>query len=122
MMSELVLQHFQQPQHVGELEAAANVLRVEVNSPNTGRHVVFTIQVEDRMVTQTRYQVRGCPYTIATFSYVAVWCQHRDIMELAALNRQTLIQSLELPATKVHCAAMAEDVLMQLQRKWETVC
>lgn len=117
----IIQEHFQHPRHVGSLALAANICRIEVNSPNTSRHVILYAALANHTIRQVRYQVRGCPYTIATFSYVADWCVGKPLASVAELNRKTLIKILELPATKVHCAAMAEDILQQLQRQGEMI-
>lgn len=119
MMSPLVQQHFHEPKYVGELAKAANVLRVDVDSPSTGRHVIFSIAVDNDIISDVRFRVRGCPYTIATFSWVADWCTGKQMSLLAKLSREMIVQALQLPANKVHCAAMAEDMLRQLLQQWE---
>ena len=73
-MSALVLQHFQQPKFIGEIQDSPNVIRIESNSPNTGRHVIVYVLIDNHHVADVRCRVRGCPYTIATFSYVAEYC------------------------------------------------
>ncbi len=117
----IIQEHFQHPRHVGFLAPAANICRIEVNSLNTSRHVIMYAALANGTIRQVRYQVRGCPYTIATFSYVADWCLDKPLPSITELNRKTLIEILDLPATKVHCAAMAEDILQQLQRQGETI-
>ena len=72
------------------------------------------VAVVDGKVAKMRYKVRGCPYTIATFSFIAEWCEGRTVAEVQALTRASLIQTLSLPSTKAHCAAFAEDTLKQL--------
>jgi len=119
MMSDLVRQHFHEPCFIGILPAGPKVIRVEIDSPATSRHIIFSIEVEQSRIVQARHLVRGCPYTIATFSYLANWCYGQMLVNLTSMTRAFLIDQLSLPATKVHCAAMAEDTLRQLYLQWE---
>lgn len=121
MLPPIIEQHFTFPQCVGELPNSEHVYRIEVDSSATSRHVVLYAAIEGDIVSAMRYQVRGCPYTIATFSYLASWCEGRSLSELKQLTRSHLIETLTLPSTKVHCAALAEDILSQLRLQREKV-
>ncbi len=113
-MQPLALKHFQQPQHIGTLPHSNCTGVASIESPATGRYVTLYLQVDalERIIA-IRYKVRGCHYTIATLSYLATHCQNQLLVEAKKLTRQTLVRTLRIPSDRLHCAAIAEDVLKQ---------
>lgn len=112
-MNELVQQHFSKPYGVGRI-TESDCIKVSLQSTEMGRSVVLTLKIENEMISQFRYLVRGCPYTIATFSYCATVCEGQPVDILQSITRQQLAHLLEYPSTKLHAGAFAEDALKQL--------
>ena len=112
-MQPLALKHFQQPQYSGTLPNTGNTGIASIDSPATGRFATLYLQADIDRIIAIRYKVRGCHYTIATFSYLAECCQNQLLIDVEKLTRQDLVRTLEIPSDRMHCAAMAEDVLKQ---------
>jgi NifU-like protein involved in Fe-S cluster formation len=107
--SKMVLQHFSDPQYVGELALADNVYVAEAFAG--GDKVKLFVSVEDNCIRDVRYQVYGCPAMIACMSWLACELRGKTVHEISALR---MAEVLELPAHKRHCAVLAEEVLRKV--------
>ena len=118
-MNELVLQHFKRPYGIAHIPAAPGVVRVALRSRQVGRAVDFYLKASHGKVEAIRYRVKGCAYTIATFSYLAKWLEGHPLQDLQLVRRETLAKVLDLPSNKVHCAAFAQTALTRALRQLE---
>src|SRR5262250_2730259 len=66
MFSREVLDHFQHPRNVGELDAAS--ASVEVSNPVCGDVLRLAVQVEQGKIVRARFLCRGCATAIACAS------------------------------------------------------
>ena len=108
--SQLVLQHFKQPQHVGTLDTNDPlVAKASVAAVNHVLQLHLLIKAE-RIVT-AKFKAYGSPYAIAAMSLLTTQLQGISLSKLTALSHEYFIQTLEIPATKAYCAILAEDVL-----------
>ena len=64
MFSEKLLEHFRNPKNAGELEPPA--VTVEVSNPACGDILRLSARVENGVVADARYKIRGCTASIAT--------------------------------------------------------
>ena len=71
MYPERLLEHFQNPRNVGELEPPA--LLVEVSNPACGDILRLSARFEGGRVVEARYKVRGCTASIAAGSALTEW-------------------------------------------------
>jgi nitrogen fixation NifU-like protein len=113
MHSERLLEHFQNPQNVGELPPPA--LTVEVTNPACGDLLRLSVQLEGDRVAQANYRVRGCTASIAAGSALTVWLQGRSSSELKLLTPSQIEEELGglEPASK-HAAVLAVDAVKRL--------
>ena len=58
MHSERLLDHFQNPRNVGELDPPA--VTIEVMNPACGDILRLSARAEDGLITEVRYKARGC--------------------------------------------------------------
>lgn len=67
------------------------------------------------VVEEVRIQAYGSGYTLAVLAYVAEQLKQSAAETWALLSTQTLTEALDLPATKIHSAVLAERLLIQLK-------
>ena len=113
MYSERLLDHFRNPRHVGHLEAPA--VTVDVSNPACGDVLRLSARLEDGVVAEAAYQVRGCTASIAAGSAVTEWMVGKSRAELQGLTAamvEGLVDGLE-PASK-HAAVLCVDGVKKL--------
>ena len=108
--SEKVMDHFQNPRNVGEIEDADGIGRV--GNPACGDIMALYIKVADGRIVDARFKTFGCGAAIATSSMVTELVKGKTIEEALKISKQTVAEALEgLPPTKMHCSNLAEDAL-----------
>src|SRR6185312_3035861 len=84
MYSDRLLDHFQHPRNVGELEPPA--IAVEVENPACGDILRLSARFEDERVVEARYKMRGCTASIAAGSALTEWMTGKTRADLSALT------------------------------------
>jgi nitrogen fixation protein NifU and related proteins len=113
-MSELysakVLDHVHNPRNVGSLEDA-NVV-VQAGDPSCGDALVFFIKIENDIVHDIKFLIKGCGAAIATSSMATELVMGQPLAEVLTLNDQRIATALDgLPEEKMHCSNMAASAL-----------
>jgi nitrogen fixation protein NifU and related proteins len=107
MYSEQVLDHFQNPRFVGELENAT--VSVEVQNPACGDVLRLSLRVEDGRIAEVRFRAKGCVSAIACGSKLAEMlsgCRVEDV----GVKREELVTELGgLPEASEHASHLAMD-------------
>ena len=115
MYSEQLLDHFQNPRHVGQLEPPAVV--VEVMNPACGDIMRLSVRFEGERVAEVAYKTRGCTASIATGSATAEWLLGRSRAELAAVKAADLEAAVGgLEAESKHAAVLCADSIRAILR------
>jgi nitrogen fixation protein NifU and related proteins len=110
MYSEKVMDHFQHPRNVGEIEDASGV-GTEGN-PTCGDLMTIYIKVEDNIITDVKFKTFGCGAAIATSSMITEMAVGKTIEEALEISRNDVADELEgLPPVKMHCSNLAADAL-----------
>ena len=108
--SAKVMDHVRNPRNVGSLEDA-NVV-VQVGDPVCGDALVFFIKIEEEIVTDVKFLIKGCGAAIATSSVATELVLGRTLDEVLALDEQGIADALGgLPEAKMHCSNMAAGAL-----------
>ena len=116
MYSDLLLEHFRNPQNVGDLDPPA--VTVEVTNPACGDILRLGARFEQDRVAEARYRTRGCVASIAAGSCLTEMIQGRSLAEASALQRENLLEALGgLPNASVHATHLAMDALAQVLKK-----
>ena len=115
MYSERLLDHFQNPRHVGELAPPAIV--VEVINPACGDIMRLSVRFEGDSVVEVGYKTRGCTASIATGSATAEWMMGRTRAELQGLKASDLEETVGglIPESK-HAAVLCLDAIRAVLR------
>ncbi len=110
MYSEKVMDHFQNPRNVGEIENADGV-GTEGN-PTCGDLMTIYISVKDNIITDVKFKTFGCGAAIATSSMITEMAVGKTIEEALKISRNDVAEELEgLPPVKMHCSNLAADAL-----------
>lgn len=116
MYSETLLDHFQNPRHVGELPPPA--LTIEVTNPACGDILRLSALFVDGRVSEVRYKTRGCTASIAAGSALTGWMKEKTRPELARISTavvEELVGGLT-PESK-HAAVLCVDGVKALLSK-----
>jgi nitrogen fixation protein NifU and related proteins len=108
--SAKVLDHVHNPRNVGSLEDA-NVV-VQAGDPSCGDALVFFIKIEDDIIHDIKFLIKGCGAAIATSSIATELVMGKTLDEVLTLNDQRIATALDgLPEEKMHCSNMAASAL-----------
>ena len=116
MFSREVLDHFQNPRNVGELDGAT--ASVEVSNPVCGDILKLAVKVEQGRVTEARFLCRGCTTAIACASSLTERLRGNSPQQVSEMSVEELSQSLGgLPAETIHGAHLAVDAARAIAKK-----
>jgi nitrogen fixation NifU-like protein len=110
MYSQKVIEHFQNPRNVGEIEDADGI--GTVGNPSCGDIMKMYIKVKDGIITDIKFQTFGCGAAIATSSITTEMVIGKTIEEAIKITRGEIADALGgLPPIKMHCSNLASDAL-----------
>lgn len=110
MYSKKVIEHFQNPKNMGEIEDADAV--GEVGNPVCGDVMKIYIKVKDDKITQIGWKTMGCAAAIATSSMISQLAEGVTLDEAMKITKKDVSDALEgLPPIKQHCSNLAADGL-----------
>ena len=111
--SAAVTQHFETPRNAGRFAPGTRgVITGQAGEQRLGRSVRFELRIGDQaQVLESRYQVYGCPATIALCSIVSERLKDRPLSEAADWDAVAIVEELGLPAAKRAAALMVQDAL-----------
>lgn len=108
--TEAVMDHFQNPRNVGEVENADGL--GEVGNPTCGDMMRITIAVKDGVIADCKFKTLGCGAAIATSSITTEMAKGKTLDEAMQLTREQVAEALGgLPPEKMHCSNLAADGL-----------
>ncbi len=108
--SAKVMEHFQNPRNVGEIENPDGV--GEIGNPVCGDIMKLYIKVKDNRVVEVKFKTFGCGAAIATSSMITELVKNKTLEEAEKISKQTVAEALDgLPANKMHCSNLAADAL-----------
>ena len=88
MYSEKVMDHFQHPRNVGEIEDASGV------------------------GTVVKFKTFGCGAAVATSSMATELVKGKTVQEAMEVTNKAVMEALDgLPPVKVHCSLLAEEAI-----------
>jgi nitrogen fixation NifU-like protein len=108
--SEKVLDHYQNPRNMGEIEDADGV--GVVGNPVCGDMMKITIKVRDNRIADVKFKTFGCGAAIATTSMVTELVKGKTLEEAAQVTNRQVAEALDgLPPIKMHCSLLAEEAI-----------
>jgi len=110
MYSDKVMENFQNPRNVGEIEDADGV--GTVGNPVCGDLMTIYIKVKDDVIENIKFKTFGCGAAIATSSMVTEMAIGKTIDDAMKITRNDVANELDgLPPVKMHCSNLAADAL-----------
>ena len=108
--SDKVMEHFQHPRNVGEIEDPDGV--GIVGNPVCGDMMTFYIRVKDNRLADVKFKTFGCGAAIAVSSMVSEMAKGKTLDEVLAItNEQVAAELGGLPTNKMHCSNLGADAL-----------
>jgi nitrogen fixation protein NifU and related proteins len=108
--SAKVMEHFRNPKNAGVIEDANGI--GEIGDPECGDFMKVFIKVENEMVRDVKYQIRGCPASIACASAMTEIAIGKRLDDAMFITDDDIVQALDgLPEFKVHCSALGASGL-----------
>ena len=111
--SEKVLDHYENPRNVGQLdENSKNVGTGMVGAPACGDVMRLQIQVNDQgIIEDAKFKTYGCGSAIASSSLLTEWVKGRHLDDAEQIRNTEIAEELALPPVKIHCSVLAEDAI-----------
>ena len=109
MYSEKVMDHFQNPRNVGEIENASGV--GTVGNAKCGGIMRIYLDIDDNGVIQDcKFKTFGCGAAVATSSMATELVKGKTVQEALLVTNKAVMEALDgLPPVKVHCSLLAEE-------------
>ena len=111
MYSEKVMDHFQHPRNVGEIENASGV--GTVGNAKCGDIMRIYLDIDDNGIIQdVKFKTFGCGAAVATSSMATELVKGKTIEEAMEVTNKAVMEALDgLPPVKVHCSVLAEEAI-----------
>lgn len=111
MYSEKVMEHFNNPRNVGEIENPSGV--GTVGNAKCGDIMRMYLNIDDNNVIQeAKFKTFGCGAAVATSSMATELVKGKTVKEALNVTNQAVMEALDgLPPVKVHCSLLAEEAI-----------
>ena len=115
--SEKVMQHFMNPQNVGEISDYDGI--GEIGNPVCGDMMTFYIKVKGNRIQDVKYKTFGCGAAIAVSSMVSEMVKGKTLEEALAVTPSMVARELQgLPRNKYHCSNLGAQALRKAIRNY----
>ena len=111
MYSEKVMDHFNNPRNVGEIENPSGV--GTVGNAKCGDIMRMYLDIdENRVITDCKFKTFGCGAAVATSSMATELVKGKTVDEAMKVTNKAVMEALDgLPPVKVHCSLLAEEAI-----------
>ena len=110
--SEKVMDHFQHPRNVGEIENASGVGTVGNAKCGDIMRMYLDIDEDTKIIKECKFKTFGCGAAVATSSMATELVKGKTIYEALEVTNKAVIEALDgLPPVKVHCSLLAEEAI-----------
>lgn len=110
MYNEKVMDAFQNPKNVGEIEDYDGI--GTVGNAVCGDIMQITIKVENGIITDAKFKTFGCAAAVATSSTATEMVKGLTLDEALKITNKKVVETLEgLPPQKIHCSVLAEEAI-----------
>ena len=111
MYSEKVMDHFNNPRNVGEIENPSGVGTVGNAKCGDIMRMYFDID-EQGIIRDARFKTFGCGAAVATSSMATELVKGKTVQEALKVTNKAVMEALDgLPPVKVHCSLLAEEAI-----------
>lgn len=111
MYTDKVMDHFQNPRNMGELENASGV--GTVGNAKCGDIMRIFLDIDDQGIIQdVKFKTFGCGAAVATSSMATELVKGKNIEEALHITNKAVMEALDgLPKNKIHCSVLAEEAI-----------
>ena len=111
MYSDKVMDHFQHPRNVGEIEDASGV--GTVGNAKCGDIMRMYLDIDDNgVIREAKFKTFGCGAAVATSSMATELVKGKTVQEALEVTNKAVMEALDgLPPVKVHCSLLAEEAI-----------
>ncbi|MDQ0215146.1 nitrogen fixation NifU-like protein [Oikeobacillus pervagus] len=94
---QVIMDHYKKPRNKGKIEDGA--LTVDMNNPTCGDQIHLTMNVEDGIVTDAKFEGEGCSISMASASMMTQAIKGKDIDTAIKLSKifSDMMQGNEYP-------------------------
>ena len=110
--SEKVMDHFNNPRNVGEIENASGVGTVGNAKCGDIMRIYLDIDEDTKIVKDCKFKTFGCGAAVATSSMATELVKGKTIQQALEVTNKAVMEALDgLPPVKVHCSLLAEEAI-----------
>lgn len=111
MYSEKVMDHFNNPRNVGEIENPSGV--GTVGNAKCGDIMRMYLDIDEGGIIQdVKFKTFGCGAAVATSSMATELIKGKSVQEAMEITNKSVLEALDgLPPVKVHCSLLAEEAI-----------
>lgn len=111
MYSEKVMDHFNNPRNVGEIENPSGV--GTVGNAKCGDIMRMYLDIDEAGIIQdVKFKTFGCGAAVATSSMATELVKGKTVQEAMEVTNKSVMEALDgLPPVKVHCSLLAEEAI-----------
>ena len=111
MYSEKVMDHFEHPRNVGEIENASGV--GTVGNAKCGDIMRIYLDIDDnQIIRDVKFKTFGCGAAVATSSMATEMVKGKTVQEAMEVTNKAVMEALDgLPKEKIHCSVLAEEAI-----------
>jgi nitrogen fixation NifU-like protein len=117
MYNEKIMDHFQNPRNMGEIEGADAVGKVGNIICGDLMHLYIKVEKNEKgeeVIEDIKYKTFGCVAAISTSSMVTELAKGKTIPEALKIDKEMIANELGgLPKIKYHCSILAADALAE---------
>jgi len=111
MYSEKVMDHFQNPRNVGEIDNASGM--GTVGNAKCGDIMRMYLDIdENQVIRDVKFKTFGCGAAVATSSMATEMVKGKTVKEAMEVTNKAVAEALDgLPPVKMHCSLLAEEAI-----------
>ncbi|MCI8876558.1 MAG: Fe-S cluster assembly scaffold protein NifU [Lachnospiraceae bacterium] len=111
MYSEKVMDHFNNPRNVGELDNPSGV--GTVGNAKCGDIMRMYLDIDEKgVIRDVKFKTFGCGAAVATSSMATELVKGKTVEEALTVTNKVVMEALDgLPPVKVHCSLLAEEAI-----------
>ncbi len=111
MYTEKVMDHFNNPRNMGEIDQASGV--GTVGNAKCGDIMRMYLDIDENHIIQDcKFKTFGCGAAVATSSMATELVIGKSVYEALKVTNKAVMDALDgLPAVKVHCSLLAEEAI-----------
>ena len=111
MYTEKVMDHFEHPRNVGEIENPSGM--GTVGNAKCGDIMRIYLDIDDNgIIQEAKFKTFGCGAAVATSSMATELVKGKTVQEALQVTNKAVMEALDgLPPVKVHCSLLAEEAI-----------